>query len=155
MRSQPSLLPPYFCTPLEAQLLHLSGEGVNDGQGDEPLFSLATVKGRGAVGRIAEEETPDAPEDILMSSDSEGDADAAAPAGSDEESGDENECVSVPAQPPPHAPTPEVEGCKMCMKCGSRSVSPQCSAHESRGRVMFCIDALPRRRSKLARIHGG
>ena len=77
-------------------LRRVPGEGVNDGQGDEPMFSLAIVKGRGAVGRIAEEETPDqAAEDLLMSSDSEPDTAAAAAArvDSDAESGDEHECV--------------------------------------------------------------
>ena len=131
-------------TSLESQLLHLLGEGVNDGQGDEPLFSLATVKGRGAVGRIAEEETPDAPEDILMSSDSEGEADAAAPAGSDEESGDDNECVSIPAHTTTLALTPEDEPCKYPMKCCIVSVSLQCNAHESQGRLMFGIPAILR-----------
>lgn len=57
------------------------------------MFSLAAVKGKGAVGRIAEEETPDqAAEDLLMSSDSEADA-GPAEVDSDAESGDERQCV--------------------------------------------------------------
>ena len=58
------------------------------------MFSLASVRGRGAVGRIAEEETPDqAAEELLMSSDSEADAAPAGDADSELDSGDERQCV--------------------------------------------------------------
>ncbi len=57
----------------------------------EPLFSLAAVKGRGAVGRVAEEAAPD---EMLASSDDDADAGAAAAGRDDEqEAASDDECV--------------------------------------------------------------
>ena len=68
-----------------------TGEGVNDMEGGEPLFSLAAVKGRGAVGRVAEDAAPD---EMLASSDDDADADAAQPGrGDDQAPGSDDECA--------------------------------------------------------------
>ncbi len=75
-----------------------AGEGINDGEGDEPLFSLAAVKGRGAVDRVAVDTAPDAPDELLASSDDEDTAAAAAGA-----SGDEAACSDVEDECAPRA----------------------------------------------------
>ena len=73
--------------------LMAAGEGINDAEGGEPLFSLAAVKGRGAVGRVAEQATPD---EMMASSDDDAGADAnASGPGGDQPAADDadDECA--------------------------------------------------------------
>ncbi len=64
----------------------------------EPLFSLAAVKGRGAVGRVAEDAAPD---EMLASSDDDADADAGR--GDEQAAASDDECAPCIVPSMPHA----------------------------------------------------
>ena len=68
----------------------MTGEGVNDMESGEPLFSLTAVKGRGAVSRVAED---DAPDEMLASSDDDADANATAADRNDQAAASDDECA--------------------------------------------------------------